>query len=65
MSIRLRKVEGVMVALCAARTTPHFGDMYLDDEQHYALAAKFSRDRGGTRYSPEHDIMDRLEVADD
>lgn len=44
MSIRIRVVDGVMVALCAARSVPKPGDVYLDDAQHYALAEKFWRD---------------------
>lgn len=44
MSIRLRSVNGVLVALCAARSVPKPGDVYLDDGQHYALAEKFWRE---------------------
>lgn len=44
MSIRLRTVDGVRVALCAAETDPLRGDLYLDDGDHYALAAKFAQD---------------------
>lgn len=44
MAIRLRKVEGTLIALCAAETDPQEGDAYLDDGIHYALAAKFARD---------------------
>lgn len=49
MAIRIREVEGVLIALCAAETDPQEGDLYLDDNAHYALAAKFARDwRGQT-----------------
>lgn len=44
MSIRLRVVDGTLVALCAARSVEKPGDVYLDDGQHYALAEKFWRD---------------------
>jgi hypothetical protein len=44
MAIRLRRTDGVLVALCAARSVPKLGDVYLDDGQHYALAEKFWRD---------------------
>lgn len=44
MSIRIRTVNGMRVALCAAETDPAPGDIYLDDADHYALAAKFMRD---------------------
>lgn len=42
MAIRLRRVEGAgLVAVCAARSVAQPGDVYLDDETHYALAEKF------------------------
>lgn len=44
MSIRLRRIEGEMVALCAAFSEPKIGDLYLDDAHHYALSCKFARD---------------------
>ena len=47
MAIRLRSVNDVRVALCAAETDVEPGDVYLDDGDHYALAAKFSRDWEG------------------
>lgn len=47
MSIRLRTVDGVRVALCGYETDPQDGDVYLDDAEHYALAAKFSQDWAG------------------
>lgn len=47
MAIRLRKVSGGEVALCAAETDPEPGDIYLDDGWHYALAAKFALDWQG------------------
>lgn len=48
MAIRLRTVDGARIALCAYETDAEPGDVYLDDGEHYALAAKFRRDwRGG------------------
>lgn len=44
MAIRIRTVDGLRVALCAAETDPEPSDTYLDDADHYALAAKFRRD---------------------
>jgi len=44
VSIRLRVIDGVTVALCAARSIPKAGDVYLDDAQHAALASKFAAD---------------------
>lgn len=60
MAIRLREVDGTLIALCAAETDPMPGDLYLDDGQHYALAAKFWRDYQGQTicFSSEED--DRL-----
>lgn len=44
MAIRLRKVEGQLVALCAYETDSVEGDVYLDDDAHYALSLKFARE---------------------
>jgi len=41
VSIRIRRIEGHVVALCAARSVEKPGDVYLDDAEHYALAEKF------------------------
>lgn len=62
MSIRIREIEGEMVALCAAFSKPKEGDLYIDDAQHYALFCKFSRDN---RYMfPEDvDMCDKINDA--
>lgn len=44
MAIRLRVVDGCLVALCAARSLPKDGDIYLDDNAHHALTTKFALD---------------------
>lgn len=44
MSIRIRKIEGETVAMCAAKTEAQEGDIYLDDNSHHALSTKFSVD---------------------
>jgi len=44
MAIRLRTVNGVRVALCAAKSNPEPGDMYLDDADHYAITAKYAKE---------------------
>ena len=44
MAIRLRVINGTLVALCAARSVEKLGDVYIDDAQHYALAGKFAQD---------------------
>ena len=44
MAIRLRTINGIRIALCAAETDPMPGDTYLDDADHYALSAKYADD---------------------
>ncbi len=55
MAIRIRKVKlsraeiprgtrWSYVALCAARTNPEEGDIYLNDGMHHALTKKFEAD---------------------
>ena len=44
MAIRIRKIEGTTIALCAARSQPEDGDLYLDDNIHHALSTKFGLD---------------------
>lgn len=62
MSIRIRSVDGVMVAICAARSVEKPGDVYLDDSQHHALAEKFRRDFQEEGYDtrPLYDIETRV-----
>lgn len=68
MSIRLRTVNGVRVALCAVESDEMPGDVYLDDGEHYALAAKFRRDWYGQTndfpYPVEWAAMDTQKVRD-
>lgn len=68
MSIRLRTVDGVRVALCGCETDAKKGDVYLDDGDHYALAAKFSRDWDGQvagwPYPEEWAAMDTQKLRD-
>lgn len=67
MAIRLRSVGGVRVALCAVESDEHPGDIYLDDGDHYALAAKFSRDWIGhpsVEYPIEWAAMDTQKLRD-
>jgi len=44
MAIRIRIVNSETIAVCAAKTEVKEGDVYLDDNQHHALAEKFLRD---------------------
>ena len=60
MAIRLRTVEGTLIALCAAETDPATGDEYLDDGQHYAIAAKFWHDYQGQMINFSSEEDDRL-----
>jgi hypothetical protein len=58
MAIRIRTVNGVTLALCAAETDPKRGDVYLDDDKHYALTMKFALDfkqQGGITEDSGHD----------
>lgn len=68
MAIRLRSVRGVRVALCAVESDAKPGDVYLDDGEHYALAAKFADDWKGRTidwsYSEELAAMKTQKVRD-
>lgn len=67
MAIRIRTVNGVRVALCAVESDPMPGDLYLDDGDHYALAAKFALDWQGhpeIQYPEEWAIMATQKVRD-
>lgn len=44
MAIRIREVNGILVAICAARSIPKEGDIYLHDGIHHALSIKFGLD---------------------
>jgi len=56
VAIRLRIVDGVAVALCAAKSHPKPGDIYLDDDLHYALSQKYWRDYDEIQIVDEEDI---------
>lgn len=55
MAIRVRKVGGKLIALCAAEYEACAGDLYLDDAVHYALTEKFMADwkRNGLISTPK------------
>lgn len=61
MSIRIRTVDGVRVALCGYETDAMPDDLYLDDADHYALAAKFAND---WQYPPEWEAMETQKLRD-
>lgn len=60
MAIRLRMIKGRYIALCAAKTKPEPGDVYLDDNMHHALSTKFAVD-----WVSEGRIHPQLEHSDD
>ncbi len=56
MAIRIRKLDGELVALCAAEHEAAEGDIYLHDGVHHALSKKFHADfkaMGFLRADPE------------
>lgn len=44
MAIRIRKINNITIAICAAISTPKPDDLYLDDAIHHALSTKFMLD---------------------
>lgn len=67
MAIRLRKSGGLTIALCAAETNGIEGDHYIDDDGHYALAAKFAQDKAGqpdAQYPEEWAEMEKHKLRD-
>lgn len=70
MAIRIRDVDGRTVALCAAKTLPESGDIYLDDGAHHALTIKFEDDFESMGMIVPHpdkkirNLMAELEVKD-
>jgi hypothetical protein len=65
MAIRLRRVEGQWVALCAVESDPKEGDVYIDDAQDSALRVKFMQDYDvpGRDYDLER-LMETQKVRD-
>jgi len=64
MAIRLRIIDGHWVAVCAAKTDPKKGDVYLDDAQHEALATKFAVDYERPWANPEKEKLMKKEEGD-
>lgn len=44
MAIRIRKINGFTIAICAAISEEKEGDIYLDDAIHHAISTKFGLD---------------------
>lgn len=49
MAMRVRVVEGNIVALCAAEFPAEAGDLYIDDGQDHAIRTKLARDFNSER----------------
>lgn len=65
MALRLRRVDGVLVTLCAAETDPMDGDFYLNDEIHYSLSLNFMRSRGDLEEDDEYSkLQDSQKLRD-
>jgi len=67
MAIRIRRVNGYTIALCAAETKPKEGDLYLDDSIHHALSTKFGLDwatMGFVEKSLADPMLERLMVEE-
>jgi len=60
MAIRIRTVDGIMIAICAARSIPKEGDIYLDDGVHYALTNKFMMDFANSHQMSSFEVYDCL-----
>lgn len=60
MAIRIRKIQGHTIALCAAKTKAKEGDIYLGDGVHHALSTKF-----GVDWVSEGRLDPRDECSDD
>lgn len=44
MAMRLRKLKGNWLAVCAAKSPEHPGDIYIDDAQDHAIRTKLYHD---------------------
>ena len=65
MAIRLRTIDGIRIAVCAVETDAEPGDVYLDDVDHCALAAKFAQDwETGVIYNEEWQVMETQKLRD-
>jgi cytosine/adenosine deaminase-related metal-dependent hydrolase len=68
MAIRIRQSGGLTIALCAVEADEMPGDVYLDDAQHYALAAKFAHDWQGQQidwqYPEQWAEMEKHKIRD-
>ena len=63
MAIRIRKIKGTTVALCAAKSKPKKGDLYLDDACHHALTIKFESDFRKMEFMNDIITIDGKEIS--
>ncbi len=61
MAIRIRKIKGHTIAICAAQSVAKEGDIYLHDGIHEALATKFSLDWEGNGLM-EKSVADKRKI---
>lgn len=61
MSIRIREIDGHMVALCAAKAQARAGDIYLNDNAHHALMVKFTVDLESEGWLKKNTPIDEIE----
>ena len=54
MAIRIRKIDGYIIAVCAAKSDAKEGDIYLNDDIHHALTSKFGIDFMNEGFMNEH-----------
>jgi hypothetical protein len=65
MAIRVRRINGITIALCAVESDPKEGDLYLDDAVHSALVTKFSEDYDlGISEEKRVELMQQEKVRD-
>ena len=60
MAIRIREIDDVTVALCAAKTQSEISDIYLDDNTHHALMTKFIVDLKSEGWLAENSPVDEI-----
>lgn len=68
MAIRIREVDGKLIAVCAAKTKPQKGDIYIGDEAHHALKVKFEIDIASEQWLPniigDEELEKRMEKTE-
>ena len=65
--MRLRLIGETWIAICAARSVPKDGDLYIDDGQHHAVIAKAHRDEHsmfGTELTYKHEHEELVEIEE-